>query len=184
MEGISVEFNGEVYIRSPKSRYYFKHTTRNAERKNAKQLHRAVWEFYNGPIPKGFHVHHIDGNVDNNDISNLECLPAKEHLSRHARENEQNPVYVEKQMISIKKAGEKSKEWHSSPEGREWHRQHANVSVGKVRQNPVSKVCEYCGTAFKGLPWSKFCCTKCQVKARWQRQKLAKSQSFVSPFGG
>lgn len=175
MEGIAVVFNGATYIRNPKSRYYFKHTTKNAERKGAKQLHRAVWEFFNGPIPKGYHVHHIDGNVDNNDITNLECLPASEHLSRHARKNEQDPVYVEKQRASIKKAGEAAKEWHSSPDGKEWHRKHVSESLDKVRQNPVDRVCEFCGAAFKGLPWSRFCCTKCQGKARWQRQKQAKA---------
>ena len=85
MENKVVVFNGETYVRNPKSRYYFKHTTRNCERKNAKQLHRAVWEYYNGTIPEGYHIHHIDGNIDNNDISNLECVQAWEHLSCHAK---------------------------------------------------------------------------------------------------
>ena len=171
MEKKTVVFNGDVYERSPKSRYYFKHTTRNAERKGAKQLHRAVWEFYNGTIPDGYHVHHIDGDVDNNEISNLECLPAKEHLRRHAHKNAQDPQYVEKQKSSIKKAGEAAKAWHSSPNGKEWHKKHVANSIGKVLENRQTKQCEFCGADFKALPWSRFCCQSCQEKARRRRLK-------------
>ena len=52
MEAKIVTFNGDTYVQQP-SGYYFKYTTKNAERRHAKQLHRAVWEFYNGPIPDG-----------------------------------------------------------------------------------------------------------------------------------
>src|SRR5699024_5430833 len=52
--------------------------------KNTKTyLHRYVWEKYNGNVPKGFHIHHIDGNFSNNDISNLECKERSTHLSDH-----------------------------------------------------------------------------------------------------
>lgn len=175
MEGKTVVFNGETYIRNPKSRYYFKHTTRNAERKNARQLHRVVWEYYNGPIPAGYHVHHIDGNIDNNAIDNLECLPAKKHLSMHAQKNETNAEYVERQKETIKLAVEAAKEWHGSDAGRAWHRAHVAESIGKVRDNPVSKECTFCGKVFQGLPWSRYCCSKCANKARYARDK-AKAQ--------
>lgn len=33
--------------------------------------------------PKEYHIHHKDGNHYNNEISNLECLPVKEHLKIH-----------------------------------------------------------------------------------------------------
>jgi len=41
--------------------------------------HRYVWELANGQIPKGCHIHHIDGNKANNNISNLECILGTEH---------------------------------------------------------------------------------------------------------
>lgn len=160
MTGKTVEFNGEIYIRNPKSRYYFKHTTRNADRCGAKQLHRAVWEYYNGTIPAGWQVHHIDGDIDNNDISNLECLPRSEHLARHAEQNKHNPDFVAKQTDSLTKARDAAKEWH---------RQHAAESIGKVRENRISMVCEFCGMEFDGLPWSRFCCQSCMEKARRRR---------------
>ena len=33
--------------------------------------HRIIWEMFNGPIPEGMEVDHIDTNPSNNDISNL-----------------------------------------------------------------------------------------------------------------
>jgi hypothetical protein len=46
--------------------------------------YRKIWEEYNQrKIPKGYHIHHIDGNHDNNDPLNLECLSAEEHWQRH-----------------------------------------------------------------------------------------------------
>ena len=42
--------------------------------RKGRRLHRAVWEHHNGKIPNGYHVHHKDGDRNNNDISNLELL--------------------------------------------------------------------------------------------------------------
>lgn len=48
-------------------------------------LHRLVWEDHFGEIPKGFHIHHIDGDKTNNEVSNLEMISAHEHIvKRHA----------------------------------------------------------------------------------------------------
>ena len=172
MNGKIVEFNGNTYVRNPKSNYYFRHTTRNAERRNSQQLHRAVWEYYNGPIPDGWQVHHIDGDVDNNDISNLQCLPAKEHLRHHARKNEQDPDFVARQIENLKAAQEAAKEWHGSPEGKEWHRKHVAESIGKVRENKIVKTCEFCGKQFDGMPWSRYCSESCGDKARRRKKGL------------
>ena len=52
---------------------------------NKKKLyvHRIIWMLLKGPIPEGYHVHHIDGNRLNNDINNLECLSPDEHKRKH-----------------------------------------------------------------------------------------------------
>lgn len=49
--------------------------------------HRWVWEQHNGPIPEGFVIHHKDGNIFNNDITNLELLPDGKHRSHHNNES-------------------------------------------------------------------------------------------------
>ena len=45
--------------------------------------HREVWKAKHGKIPAGHHVHHIDGNKSNNDISNLRAMPRREHIAMH-----------------------------------------------------------------------------------------------------
>jgi hypothetical protein len=43
------------------------------------RVHRYVWEQCNGDIPKNYDIHHIDGDVSNNDISNLELVLNVKH---------------------------------------------------------------------------------------------------------
>lgn len=48
-------------------------------------VHRLVWMLGNGPIPEGYHVHHIDGDKTNNSPGNLCLLSASEHHKLHAK---------------------------------------------------------------------------------------------------
>lgn len=45
--------------------------------------HRWVWEKRHGPIPKGFVIHHKDGNKLNNKLRNLELMSRGEHQKAH-----------------------------------------------------------------------------------------------------
>lgn len=52
--------------------------------KGQKYLHHYMWEdVYGKERPKGMHIHHIDGNVDNNELSNLQMLTNSEHMKLH-----------------------------------------------------------------------------------------------------
>ena len=48
-------------------------------KKTTKRIHVLVAEAFIGKIPSGFHVHHIDGNKQNNVVTNLEIIHPKEH---------------------------------------------------------------------------------------------------------
>ena len=48
-------------------------------------LHRLIYRYFKGEIPKGYHVNHIDGNKQNNNIRNLEAITHQENL-QHARD--------------------------------------------------------------------------------------------------
>jgi hypothetical protein len=50
-----------------------------------RKLHKQVWEDHHGPVPKGYHIHHIDENLFNNNINNLEILESGQHISNHHR---------------------------------------------------------------------------------------------------
>jgi hypothetical protein len=52
-------------------------------------MHRYVWEFFNGKIPDGFDIHHIDETRDNNSIENLECLSKSMHTKKYSPHNNQ-----------------------------------------------------------------------------------------------
>ena len=55
-------------------------------RKNKKRfnryIHRIVWETFNGLIPKGFEINHIDHDKSNNSLSNLELVSHRENLKK------------------------------------------------------------------------------------------------------
>ncbi len=42
-------------------------------------LHRKIWHKINGPIPRGYVVHHKNGVRTDNRIENLEVMPKREH---------------------------------------------------------------------------------------------------------
>ena len=49
-------------------------------------VHRAVYETFKGDIPHKMDINHIDGNKQNNHISNLECVTRQENI-QHAYDN-------------------------------------------------------------------------------------------------
>ena len=49
-------------------------------------IHKLVWEAFNGPVPEGCQIHHRDKNKLNNNLSNLICLNKKEHNALHKDE--------------------------------------------------------------------------------------------------
>jgi len=48
-------------------------------------VHRLVYIYHYGPIPKGYHVDHIDHDRSNNRIENLRIIPARENLGNHKK---------------------------------------------------------------------------------------------------
>ena len=66
------QFNGTTFKLNPGGHY----TT-------SISIHRAVWMYYNGEIPDGREIHHVDFNKSNNDISNLQLLTRLEHRKLH-----------------------------------------------------------------------------------------------------
>ena len=62
----TIIFNGVEYRLLSGGRYYLSQSTTNDGRRHAKSLHVAIWEYYNKkPCPKGYEIHHIDGNCSN-----------------------------------------------------------------------------------------------------------------------
>lgn len=150
----TIIFNGLKYTRNVEGTYYKCAATHG-------YLHRAVWEFYNGKIPEGYVIHHIDHNKSNNDISNLACMTKYEHNILHEREKTKEQK--EKRMDNwINNVQESAKAWHKSEEGREWHRQHAKKIINSSLNKTVIKTCINCGQLYEGKNSSKYCSIECK----------------------
>jgi hypothetical protein len=123
--------------------------TRGYARSGHKLIHRMTWEFYNGPVPKGFDIHHIDGNKMNNHISNLECLTHSAHLKLHMTEN-----------------SEKVHAWLKTPKGRKFLSEKAKKEW--ENREVKSFTCEQCKKEFqtKHNRHVKFCSDACVMRAR------------------
>lgn len=74
------EFKGRRYYRLPDG-----HWT-SPQPQPTIQLQRAVWKDAHGPIPEGYHIHHIDHDPGNNDIENLVAVLASAHQARYHQE--------------------------------------------------------------------------------------------------
>ena len=77
-----VEFDGKRW--HSYSGFYLEYRgTKRLKCVDRDRLHRAVWKSVHGPIKDGCEIHHIDGDIFNNNISNLECHSKGEHRSLH-----------------------------------------------------------------------------------------------------
>jgi YHS domain-containing protein len=148
------EFNGKRYYLCG---FYFQ--------RNGVRLHRVVYRFNHGEIPAGYHVHHIDGNRANNDISNLEHREACEHSSEHAN----RPEHIAYGRMHIERIRPLASKWHGSDKGKEWHSQHGKEVM--ENRTDATYACTHCGREFStkhryGEGESTFCSNKCKSAFR------------------
>lgn len=164
----SVIFNGVKFNRYPESKNY---SDRNYYRSESGSLHRVVWEFHNGPIPKGYHVHHKDGNTANNDISNLELKTKGDHHKLHAESmTDGRRKELADRMNSVR---HKSVNWHGSEEGRAWHKKHGEEMWAS--RSATKKTCAYCGKEYETTSThgrSKFCSNACKTRSRYSNKDI------------
>lgn len=178
MKKETVRFQGRAYIRyldakNPSDRRYFKGGSRI--------LHRDVWEYHNGPIPDGHHIHHKDHDTSNNDISNLELVPAGRHHKYHGETNTWPRSEAGRDHLEAIRP--LTKAWHASPEGLEWHRQHG-VEAFKKR-TPTERTCQQCGVTYTTLQRgdrTRFCSNNC--KSAWRRDSGVDDVTKVCVYCG
>lgn len=76
-----------------KSQNYF--WFRKSDNKRLKSEHRLIYEYYNGPIPKKYVIHHLDFDAQNNAINNLKCMSREDHNKLHGdhMRGANNPIF-------------------------------------------------------------------------------------------
>ena len=153
-------FGDLVFTRDDTTGYYLNATCRL-------RLHRAVYEYYNGAIPDGYQVHHIDHDKSNNEPENLIALTKEDHSRLHGMEltDEQREARRDNLTQNARPA---ASEWHRSEAGRAWHLEHYERTKDALRVRVVM-ACENCGKEFEGVPnTSRFCSNAC--KSAWRRK--------------
>lgn len=160
-------FNDETFTRDEKTGYYL--ITRGQKR-SGRRLHKAVFEYYNGPISEGRHIHHIDGDKNNNDISNLRLMSAREHAMLHGKELTDEQRERRRNNV-VKNAIPKSIEWSKTEEASRMNREKAK----KLWENkkPEKYICTHCGKEFEsinsyGEMENRFCSNAC--RSAWRRK--------------
>ena len=66
------------------SGYYIVKLYLNSVKKNA-SVHRLVWTAFNGPIPEGLQINHLNENKSDNRLENLSLCTAKENINYGTR---------------------------------------------------------------------------------------------------
>ena len=151
-----VVFKGQKYRLS--GNYYRRNVWGS---KGPSNLHRAVWEDANGPITKGYEIHHIDGNHFNNDLANLEIMPASDHQRMHALARVASGELKPPGKLARKRAAV----WHASDDGRQWHSKHGRATWTNRKWTECA--CVMCGQRFMS-PYptrSMYCHKNCKQDA-------------------
>lgn len=166
----TVEWGGRTWYRQPESarrndRVYYKSCAGGRPR----YLHRSIYEAAHGAVPRGWHVHHRDGDPFNNDLANLEARDGRKHLAEHGEERWRDAT-AEARAASTAVARALAPVWHRSEEGRAWHREHARNVIERSRSE---RTCKECGARFAGVGKSLFCSLRCT--SRWHARARRRS---------
>ena len=139
--------DGIIFRRYPnsersESRNYFVSSAEKCFGNKTKRLHRYIWEKHNGEIPKGMHIHHIDGNTTNNHISNLKLVSPKEHNKEHYAE------MLPKWRENIKKTIQRASEWSKTEEGRNFRHEMGVKNSKYFPRYKIERNCNQCGKTY------------------------------------
>ncbi|MBQ3441621.1 MAG: HNH endonuclease [Selenomonadaceae bacterium] len=187
------EFLGKVYPKHTDGYY-----------KKGKPLHRAVWEFYNGEVPKGYEIHHVDFNPENNQLDNLQLVTEKEHRQIHVPKGMQIPKPLKKFVCDWC-----GKEYEALDNGHNHFcsqkccnaanynkkvervcpvcgkkfitRKHngartcSRLCAAKIKKPAqILSTCIFCGKEFVATRKAKYCSKKCFRKAYYEQSKIKK----------
>ena len=133
---------------------YFQH--------KGERLHRRVWMDAHGPIPDGYHIHHVNHDRTDNRLANLELREAGDHIAHHGR------ILTPARLESLRRVAPALQEGNA----RMTTEQRADAARrGWERVESHAVACEVCGrefhTAFPSR--ARFCGGTCRARARRAR---------------
>lgn len=167
-----IEYDGYTFTKDNKTGYYL--SAKPIYNNKRIMLHRYIWIKYNGEIQEDLVVHHIDGDKENNDISNFALMSNYEHSKMHGDEtaDERREAMLKRLSTkTFKKAKVKQTLWRESEEGKRFYVEQAKrIKESGIYDRTETLICQYCGKEFKTTKLcadkTKFCSGKCADKAR------------------
>jgi len=143
------------------------------------RLHRYLYESEYGELPTDVHVHHADGNKDNNSLENLVAMAGSDHSTLHGAllTDEQRQRLRDNLATNARPA---ACAWHGSREGRKWHKEHYERTKDALHK-VESRNCRHCGTEFVSVR-DGFCSNAC--KSAYRRAKGYDNITLVCPICG
>lgn len=160
-------------------RYYYADFYTNGK-SIKKALHRIIWEKENGSIiSKGYCIHHIDGNVHNNNPNNLELMERGEHQRQHMIEKMKDPEFEKRHIEILNKHRHKAAVWHGSKEGLIWHSDHGKECWENRKLTKVE--CINCGKQYD-TPFptrARFCHVNCIQQYAYKHKRYHEQRQCI-----
>ena len=163
--------------------YYLGSVPGEDGKKHPKRAHQYVWEKYNGKVPEGFSIHHLDKDPRNNDISNLALMSTSAHTSHHSLEHSEESRDRMNEIVRPAAIA-----WHQSEDGSEWHKQHYEEVTKDIWNKYVTKTCQVCGKEYQvkscAATRSKYCSDYCKRRSPAAKAhhdvRLEKQRAFMN----
>lgn len=134
------------------------------------RAHQWIWFNHHGKQPKGYHLHHKNGDKSDNRIDNLELISASRHSSIHMQCPERKKFAAE----NCNRIRPLTKKWHASVEGRKWHIAHG-ILCWKDKKL-IEICCLMCNKSVQTKTYhQKFCHQNCKAK---HGRMIKKTRSF------
>ena len=123
---------------------YFRVGLRKVGKYKCFLVHRLVWEAFNGSIPEGYEINHIDENKHNNRLDNMNLLTHRQNMNWGTgikKRSENNSQAV----LQLTLDDELVKEWPSATE----------AGRHGFKQGAISRCCRGKLKQYKGFKWVK-----------------------------
>lgn len=165
-----------------RGRWYHRMASGHYRHAKGDLLHRAIWKVHFGPIPEGFHVHHVDEDPGNNQLDNLRIMSPAAHNAEHGPRGFRLMDHDTRSANTRKAWGTRERHGFTclwcGEVGTTPYRNHRKFCNDTCRlhyasmQKMAQKICAHCGSEFWARdPRRIYCSSACNDAAYARRRK-------------
>lgn len=159
-----VEWGGRIYRRDPTHKALHRQRYFMATTAPRTYLHRDIFAAASGSrLSKHVHVHHADGDWNNNLPSNLVALSPSAHATYHAQSQLRMVKLCDECGAQFSAVFERARWCCSACKERRRRREGSAYVRPKQPAAILTHGCDNCGTQFMTTKsWARFCCARCR----------------------